>query len=82
MSEVASTTATSITASVKKPESKKIEKEKPKVVEVKEVRETLVLPKIIKPPIFESKQQLINFFSQPEIAALRPLGKIVGLEIL
>lgn len=40
-----------------------------------------VLPKITKPPIFEQKQQLINFFKQDGIAELRPLGKIVGIEI-
>jgi len=40
---------------------------------------TFTLPTITKPPIFEGKQQLINFFMQENIAKLRPLGKIVGI---
>lgn len=40
-----------------------------------------MLPPITKPPIFESRQQLLNFFSQDTIAPLRPLGAIVGIEL-
>ena len=65
----------------KKTKVKKVKHEPKPIMVNKEPPPTFVLPQITKPPIFESKQQMINFFSQDTIAPLRPLGKIVGLEV-
>lgn len=39
----------------------------------------LHIPQITRPPILKSTQQLQAWFSQPTIAPLRPLGRIIGI---
>ena len=65
----------------KKKEMQQEEKKKENQVSQKKApqQQSYTIPTITKPPIFQNKKQLINFFSQESISLLRPLGRIVGL---
>ena len=71
----------STSASVIKPKAEPPKKKTTAKNKGKGKVQTYAIPVISKPPIFESKLQLINFFSQEDICKLRPLGKIVGIGI-